>query len=87
MKHRRIVVEGPLTYRMRRLVVAREGDVGLEIQTIPQLASRLAGGFCRPTSPSTEIENGESFVPVSCPRIPPRVRFALKCGVEAALRV
>jgi hypothetical protein len=48
MKHHVVVVEGPLALRMRRLVAARARDVGLEIRTIPQLASRLAGGFCRP---------------------------------------
>ena len=48
MKHCVVVVEGPLALRMRRLVAARARDVGLEIRTIPQLASRLAGGFCKP---------------------------------------
>jgi hypothetical protein len=48
MKHRVVVVEGPLALRMQRLAAARARDVGLEIRTIPQLASRLAGGFCRP---------------------------------------
>lgn len=43
-----IVVEGPLAFRMRRVQAARDGDLGLEILTIPQLAARLAGGFSRP---------------------------------------
>lgn len=43
-----IVVEGPLAFRTRRLQAARDGDLGLEILTIPQLAARLAGGFCSP---------------------------------------
>lgn len=48
MERRVVVVEGPLAFRMRRLRAARDGDLGLEILTIPQLAARLAGGFCRP---------------------------------------
>lgn len=48
MKRRVVVVEGPLAFRMRRLRAALDGDLGLEIVTIPQLAARLAGGFCRP---------------------------------------
>ena len=43
-----IVVEGPLAFRMRRVQAARDGDLGLEILTIPQLAARLAGGFSSP---------------------------------------
>jgi hypothetical protein len=42
------VVEGPLAFRMRRVQAARDGDQGLEILTIPQLAARLAGGFSSP---------------------------------------
>ena len=49
MKRRVVVVEGPLVFRMGRLRAARDGDLGLEIFTIPQLAAPLAGGFCRPT--------------------------------------
>jgi hypothetical protein len=33
---------------MRRAQAARDGDLGLEILTIPQLAARLAGGFSSP---------------------------------------
>jgi hypothetical protein len=47
MERRTVVVEGPLAFRMRRLQAAREGDLGLEVVTIPQLAARLAGGFLR----------------------------------------
>ena len=48
MKRRAIVVDGPLAFRMRRLAAARDRELGLEILTLPQLAARLAGGFCRP---------------------------------------
>ncbi len=72
MKHRVVVVEGPLALRMRRLLAAREGAVGLEIRTIPQLASRLAGGFCRPVDEEAlypaiahALSEG-SFVELSC---------------------
>ena len=47
MKRRTSVVEGPLAYRMRRHEAAIRYEVGLEILTLPQLASRLAGGFAR----------------------------------------
>jgi len=43
-----VVVEGPLAFRMRRVQAARGRELGLEILTIPQLAARLAGGFCSP---------------------------------------
>ena len=36
---------------MQRLRAAREGVVGLEIVSLPQLAARLAGGFSRPATP------------------------------------
>jgi hypothetical protein len=45
---RTIVVDGPLAFRMRRLAAARQGEVGLNITTLPLLAARLAGGFNRP---------------------------------------
>ncbi len=48
VNRRVVVVEGPLAFRMRRVQAARDGDLGLEILTIPQLAARLAGGFSRP---------------------------------------
>jgi hypothetical protein len=35
---------------MRRLLAARQRDVGLEIVTLPLLAARLAGGFRRPAT-------------------------------------
>ena len=47
MRRRVIVVDGPLAFRMRRLEAARACDLGLEILTLPLLAARLAGGFCR----------------------------------------
>lgn len=43
-----VVVEGPLAFRMRRLLAARQGAAGLQIMTMPLLAARLAGGFARP---------------------------------------
>jgi hypothetical protein len=46
MKRRVIVVDGRLTFRMRRLEAARACALGLEILTLPLLAVRLAGGFC-----------------------------------------
>jgi hypothetical protein len=39
------VVDGPLAFGMRRFEAAQANDVGLEILTLPLLASRLAGGF------------------------------------------
>jgi PD-(D/E)XK nuclease superfamily len=48
VNRRVIVVEGPLAFRMRRFQAAQDGDLGLEVLTIPQLAARLAGGFSRP---------------------------------------
>lgn len=45
MKHRAILVEGPLAFRMRRLEAARMNEIGLEVLTLPLIASRLAGGF------------------------------------------
>jgi hypothetical protein len=48
VSRRVVVVDGPLAFRMRRVRAARDGDLGQEILTIPQLAARLAGGFSRP---------------------------------------
>jgi hypothetical protein len=45
MKRRAILVEGPLAFRMRRLEAARASDIGLEVLTLPLIASRLVGGF------------------------------------------
>jgi hypothetical protein len=45
---RTVVVEGPLAFRTRRLAAARQGETGLHIASLPLLAARLAGGFCRP---------------------------------------
>ncbi len=41
------VVDGPLAFGMRRFQATRANDVGLEILTLPLLATRLAGGFRR----------------------------------------
>lgn len=45
---RTAVVEGPLAFRMRRLLAARRGEHGLQIMSFPMLGARLAGGFVRP---------------------------------------
>jgi RecB family exonuclease len=50
MKRRTIVVEGPLAFRMRRIAAARDGELGIQIMTLPLLAARLAGGFIQPAS-------------------------------------
>lgn len=47
---RTVVVDGPLALRMRRLQAARQGEIGLQIMTLPQMAARLAGGFTRPAT-------------------------------------
>lgn len=41
------VASGPLALKMHRLQAARDGAVGVEIFSLPQLAARLAGGFAR----------------------------------------
>ena len=51
------VVDGPLAFRMARLAAARTGAIGLEILTLPLLAARLAGGFCR-VADREEISTG-----------------------------
>ena len=48
VSRRTVVVEGPLAFRMRRWQAARDGESGLQIYTLAQLAARLAGGFYRP---------------------------------------
>lgn len=48
MKRCTIVVDGPLAFRMRRIMAARHAEVGVQITTLPQLAARLVGGFTRP---------------------------------------
>src|SRR3977135_243084 len=48
IRPRTVVVDGPLAFRMRRLAAARQEETGLHITTLPLLAARLAGGFCRP---------------------------------------
>ena len=53
MKRRVVVVDGPLAFGMRRFRAARANDVGLEVLTLPLLASRLAGGFRHPADRET----------------------------------
>ncbi len=48
LTRRTVVVEGPLAFRMRRIDAARRCEGGLQILTLPLLASRLIGGFIRP---------------------------------------
>lgn len=48
---RTAVVEGPLAFQARRLEAARSDEIGLQIFSMPQLASRLAGGFLYPVPP------------------------------------
>src|ERR1700732_1938966 len=55
MNRRTVVVEGPLAFRMRRLAAARGSETGLQIVTLPLLATRLAGGFRRPAR-SQDVE-------------------------------
>lgn len=45
-----VLVQGQLAYAMRRAKAARNGELGLQIMTPPQLAARLAGGLLRPAS-------------------------------------
>ena len=65
MKRRTIIVEGPLAFRMRRIVAARDGELGMQIMTLPLLAARLAGGFVQPAS---------------CPQLLAAIRTALEAA-------
>ena len=47
MIRRVLLVDGPLAFRMGRFQAAQANEVGLEVLTLPLLASRLAGGFRR----------------------------------------
>jgi hypothetical protein len=47
MKRSIIVVDGPFALRMRRVEAARASVLGLEVVSLPLLATRLAGGFRR----------------------------------------
>ena len=64
------VVSGPLALKMQRLRAAREGAIGLEIVSLPQLAARLAGGFVRPATAED---------------LQPSIRAALEAGGFAQL--
>jgi hypothetical protein len=55
MLRRTVIIDGPLTFRMRRLAAARNAEAGLQIMTLPALAARLAGGFLRAAGPQ-ELE-------------------------------
>jgi len=45
MKRRTVIVDGPLSCRMRRYQAARHDEIGLEILTLPRLAARLAAAL------------------------------------------
>lgn len=47
---RSVLVQGQLSYAMRRAAAARREAFGLQLLTAPQLAGRLAGGLKRPAS-------------------------------------
>lgn len=64
------VISGPLALKMQRLEAARQGALGVEIVTLPQLAARLAGGFTRPATPDF---------------LQPAIRKALEAGGFAEL--
>ncbi len=70
MNRRTVIVEGPLAFRMRRIAAARQGEAGVQIMTLPQLAARLAGGFTRPAR-SEDLD--------------PAIRLALDAGGFAEL--
>src|SRR5258706_3171224 len=57
MKRRVIVVDGPLSFRMRRLEAARACTVGLEILSLPLLAARLAGASVASRVPSKALND------------------------------
>lgn len=61
MQRRTLVIEGTLSFKMRRAEAARTGALDLEIMTLPQLAARLAGGFVRPAS-NQDIDQALSVV-------------------------
>ena len=46
-----LIVEGPLALRMQRAAAARAHIIGREIVSLPQAASRVAGGFLRLAGP------------------------------------
>jgi hypothetical protein len=54
---RTAIIERPLAYQMRRLAAARTSESGLQILTLPQMASRLAGGFTYPVT-AEQMEPG-----------------------------
>lgn len=64
------LISGPLALKMHRLHAAKDGAVGLEIVSLPQLAARLAGGFTRPAA---------------APEILPAIRASLDRGGFAEL--
>lgn len=51
-QRRFVVCEGPLALRMRRASAAAQGELGVDIATLPLMAARLAGGFLQPATAS-----------------------------------
>ena len=47
-RRRSVVIDGPLAFQMRRLAAARNGECGVQIFNLPELAAHLAGGFAYP---------------------------------------
>lgn len=47
---RTVIVQGGLAFAARRASAARDGENGLQIMTVTQLAARLAGGFLHPVT-------------------------------------
>ncbi len=52
-KRETLVVEGPISLRMYRVALAREGRNGTDVVSLPMMAARLAGGFLRPADEDT----------------------------------
>jgi hypothetical protein len=81
MMRRLIVVDGPLAWRMRRFQAAQANEVGLEVLTLPLLASRLAGGFdivrqdpplgVSPQAAAAAIAEVLDSIGDTCPECPP----------------
>lgn len=51
MRRSVVLVDGLLAYRMQRAAAARSNSIGREVLMLPQLATRLCGGFVEMASP------------------------------------
>jgi RecB family exonuclease len=83
-------VDGPLAFRTRRLAAARANEIGTEVLTLPLLAARLAGGFCRLAdrdllAPAISAALGEGgFTDIETVRsLPGMVRAAMETLAQA----